>query len=158
MTPDAQPIAEGFSVGRATRSDVDAIVRLLADDFLGAGREAAAEEAYAAAFAEIDADPRQYLAVVRDGGGTVVGTCQLTLVPGLSRGGATRLQVEAVRLASTVRGSGLGTAMLEWAHAYGRAHGATLAQLTTDKRRTDAHRFYEGLGYAPTHEGYKRPL
>lgn len=147
-----------FTIDRATRQDVAAIVRLLADDVLGAGREAAADSAYEAAFDEIDADPGQYLAVVKAAHGEVVGTFQLTLIPGLARGGTKRLQIEAVRLASETRGSGLGTAIFGWAHDYGRHHGCTLAQLTTDKRRTDAHRFYERLDYAATHEGYKRSL
>ena len=83
---------------------------------------------------------------------------QLTLVPGLARQGAKRLQIEAVRLASGTRGRGLGTALFDWAHEYGRKQGATLAQLTSDKTRTDAHRFYDGLGYRASHQGYKRPL
>lgn len=149
---------ERFTIDRATRQDVAAIVRLLADDVLGAGREAAADSAYEAAFDEIDADPHQYLAVIKGVRGEIVGTFQLTLIPGLSRGGSKRLQIEAVRLTTTARGSGLGTAMFAWAHDYGRQHGCTLAQLTTDKRRSDAHRFYERLGYTATHDGYKQSL
>lgn len=145
-------------IGRATRQDVPAIARLLADDVLGAGREAVTDSAYEAAFEEIDADPNQYLAVVKDASGEIVGTFQLTLIPGMARGGTKRLQIEAVRLASSTRGRGLGPAMFAWAHDYGRRHGCTLAQLTTDKRRGDAQRFYERLGYTATHEGYKRQL
>ncbi len=89
-------------------------------------------------------------------GSTVVGTMQLPLVPGFSRAGAKRLQIEAVRLAHDARGSGLGTALFDWAHEYGRQHGATIAQLTSDKSRTDAHRFYNKVGYAASHEGFKR--
>lgn len=147
-----------FTIDRAARCDVPTIARLLADDVLGAGRENAEMSAYEAAFDEIDADPHQYLAVIRDADRAIVGTVQLTLIPGLARGGAKRLQIEAVRFAPRVRGGGLGSAVFAWAHDHGRRHGATLAQLTTDKQRGDAHRFYERLGYAATHEGYKLAL
>mgnify|MGYP002652369101 CR=1 FL=1 len=80
------------------------------------------------------------------------------LILGLSRRGATRLQVEGVRVASGERSAGLGTAMLEWAHEHGRAHGAALSQVTTDRVRTRAHAFYEHLGYEASHLGLKRPL
>ena len=85
-------------------------------------------------------------------------TMQLTLMPSLSRGGAMRLQIEAVRVAGSARGGCLGTALFTWAHDWGRAQGATLAQLTTDASRTDAQRFYERLGYVPSHVGCKLPL
>ena len=147
-----------FTIERATESDVPRLVALLADDVLGAHREAHALDTYLAAFREIDSDPHQYLAAVSDHDGVLVGTMQLTLIPGLSRGGTKRLQIEAVRLASDTRGTGLGTALLEWAHAFGKQHGATIAQLTTDKRRVDAHRFYERLGYQASHEGLKRDI
>ena len=80
---------------------------------------------------------------------------QLTLIPGLSRGGASRMQVEAVRIAEGLRGSGLGSAMLRWAVDEARRRGAALVQLTSDARRTDARRFYERLGFEPTHVGFK---
>lgn len=147
-----------FRVGRARAEDVGAIVDLLRDDVLGATREDHGYAAYERAFEAIDRDPSHYLAVVRDPEGVVVGVMQLTLVPGLSRGGSLRLLIEAVRVAATARGSGLGGAMFDWAHAYGRGRGARLVQLTSDKARTDAHRFYERLGYRATHEGYKLPL
>ena len=147
-----------FRVARATQDDLSALVALLADDPLGSTRESGDLEPYRVAFREIDRDPHQLLVAVRDGGGEVVGTMQLTLIPGLSRGGTTRLQIEGVRVGASARGAGLGAALIEWAHAYGRRHGATLAQLTSDKTRTDAHRFYVGLGYEATHEGFKRPL
>ena len=95
---------------------------------------------------------------MRDEDGVLVGTMQLTLIPGLARGGTKRLQIEAVRLSSATRGTGLGTAMFEWAHAFGNRHGATLAQLTSDKTRVDAHRFYDRLGYRASHEGLKRRI
>ena len=83
---------------------------------------------------------------------------QLTLIPGLGRAGAKRLQIEAVRLAATTRGTGLGTALFQSAHGYGHRQGAALVQLITDKTRTDAHRFYDRLGYRASHESFKRPL
>jgi ADP-ribose pyrophosphatase YjhB (NUDIX family)/GNAT superfamily N-acetyltransferase len=143
---------------RATSADLAAIVGLIADDQLGAAREDPADlTPYERAFAAIDADPAQLL-VVLDDGGVAVGTMQLTTIPGLSRGGTTRLQVEAVRVASTHRGHGLGEQMLRWAVARAGDHGCSLVQLTTDKSRGDAHRFYERLGFAATHEGFKMVL
>lgn len=145
-------------VGRAAAADVPSLVALLRDDALGAGREQAPLSACLRAFEEIDTDPTHYLAVIRDGSDAIVGTAQLSLIPGLSRGGARRLLVEGVRLASGVRGSGLGTALFRWIHEYGAAHGAALVQLTSDNTRIEAHRFYERLGYAASHTGFKRLL
>ncbi len=150
--------AARYSIGRAEAGDVPVLVALLSDDILGVGRETGDLEVYGRAFAEIAADPHQFLAVVRTESGEVVGTFQLTLIPGLARAGAKRLLIEAVRLAHSTRGTGLGTAMIEWAHDYGRQQGAVLAQLTSDNSRTDAHRFYEGLGYEATHTGFKLSL
>ena len=139
----------------ATREDVPAIVALLADDSLGAQRESPADlEPYLAAFDVLDADPHQLL-VVADRDGAVVGTAQLSLLAGLSRRGATRAQIEGVRVAATERGTGLGTTLIEWAVNEARARGCTLVQLTSDKSRVDAHRFYERLGFEATHEGFK---
>ena len=146
-----------FRYRRATAADVGAIVALLADDALGSARESAAPDAaegYMRAFAEIDADPNQFLCVVEDGA-DIVGTLQLTFIPGLSRNGARRGQIEAVRVARDRRGGGLGEAMLAWAIDECRVRGCTLVQLTTDKARPDAHRFYERLGFEPSHVGYK---
>ena len=145
---------------RAQEADLVALVALLADDVLGATREQAAEgvaESYRRAFAEIDTDPNQFLCVVEEGG-RIVGTLQLSFIPGLSRGGAKRGQIEAVRIGAAAQAVGIGTAVFEWAHECGRRFGAGLAQLTTDKSRTDARRFYDRLGYVASHEGIKRPL
>ena len=127
-----------------------------------------AEEAdpYARAFALIAADPNQLLVAVAevanrnqtDDASTVVGTLQLSLLPSLSRRGTLRLQIEAVRIGAAAQGIGLGTAVFEWAHECGRRFGAGLAQLTTDRSRTDARRFYARLGYVASHEGMKLPL
>lgn len=146
----------------ATRADVPAIVALLADDPLGAQRESLGGspeelEPYLRAFAVLDADPHQVL-VVADRDGVVVGTAQLSLLAGLSRQGATRAQIEGVRVAASERGSGLGTTLIEWAVGEARERGCALVQLTSDKSRVDAHRFYERLGFTATHEGFKRQL
>ena len=146
-----------YHVARASESDVPALAALLADDVLGAQRESTDLEPYSEAFQEIDRDTNQLLVAVHDADDNLVGTMQLTLIPGLARAGAKRLQIEGVRLAATTRGTG-GTALFEWAHEYGRRHGAALVHLTTDKTRTDAHRFYDRLGYRASHEGFKRPL
>ncbi|PWJ17495.1 GNAT family N-acetyltransferase [Jannaschia seohaensis] len=145
---------------RATEADLSAIVALLADDVLGASRESASsgvDAPYRTAFAEIDADPNQFLCVVEDGG-EIVGTLQLTFIPGLSRNGAKRGQIEAVRIARDRRGEKLGEAMFAWVIDECRARGCALIQLTTDKSRPDAHRFYDRLGFEPSHVGYKLKL
>jgi GNAT superfamily N-acetyltransferase len=147
-----------FTVDRARAEDLPTLVALLSDDPLGSQRETDDLSAYERAFGAIDQDPNQFLAAVRDPHGAVVATMQLTLIPGLSRGATTRMQIEAVRVAGSARGGGLGAAMFGWAHAYGRSRGAGLAQLTTDKTRTDAHRFYAMLGYDASHEGLKLTL
>ncbi|WP_433179451.1 N-acetyltransferase family protein [Actinoallomurus sp. CA-150999] len=140
----------------AIKDDVPAIVALLADDAIGAGREGDID-AYWTAFAAIDADPRNHL-VVADIDGEVAGTLQLTFIPGLSRKGTERAQIEAVRVSSAHRGRGLGHQMIEWAIGEARRRGCGLVQLTSDKRRADAIRFYESLGFEATHEGMKLPL
>lgn len=141
----------------ATADDLPAIVALLSDDVLGAAREAPGDPAYAAAFTAIAADPNQLLAVAEQQG-RVVGCLQLSFIPGLSHRGAWRGQIESVRIAADQRGSGLGRRMLEWAIAQCRARGCRLAQLTTDKSRADARRFYESLGFVASHEGMKITL
>ncbi|MFL6119934.1 N-acetyltransferase family protein [Actinophytocola sp.] len=144
-------------IRRAVAADVPAIVAMLADDPLGARRERPGDAAYASAFAEIDADPRQFLAVAV-AEGEVVGTLQLTFVPGLSRLGSTRVLIEAVRVRSDQRGNGLGGSLIQWAIEAARSRGAALVQLTTDASRRDAHRFYERLGFEATHVGMKLVL
>jgi GNAT superfamily N-acetyltransferase len=142
----------------ARRDDVPAIVALLADDMLGAGREAGRpDDAYWAAFEQIAADPRSRL-VVAEADAQVARTLQLTLLPGMSRHGMLRAQIEAVRVAEPRRGQGLGRAMIEWAVGQAREHGCGLMQLTSDKRRPAAVRFYESLGFTASHEGLKLPL
>ncbi|GAA1868258.1 GNAT family N-acetyltransferase [Asanoa iriomotensis] len=141
----------------ALRADVPAIVGLLADDPLGSARETVSEEvdaAYWEAFDALDGDPRNTV-VVAELAGEIVGTMQLIVIPSLTRRGAQRLEIEGVRVSSAHRGAGLGRRMIAWAVAEARATGCTLVQLTTDKRRPDAKRFYESLGFAATHEGMK---
>lgn len=144
-----------FRTARA--DDVPALLALIADDAISAARTGEYGPGHAAAFAAIDADPNNEL-IAFELKGEIVGTMQLTYIPGISRGGATRLQVEAVRVASHLRGQGWGRKMMEWAHAKGRARGCALVQLTSDKNRADAHRFYRSLGYAQSHEGFKLQL
>ena len=141
----------------ASAHDVPAIVALLADDVLGAAREHPGDAAYDAAFAAIAADPNQLLAVA-EMSGRLVGCLQLTFIPGISHRGAWRGQVESVRIGADQRGSGLGRRMMEWAVEQCRARGCRLVQLTTDKTRADARRFYESLGFVASHEGMKRAL
>ena len=141
----------------ARRDELPALVSLLADDVLGAGRETGPDDAYRHAFDDIAADPRSRL-IVADTDGQVAGTLQLTLIPGLSRHGMLRAQIEGVRVAVPWRGQGLGRAMIGWAIEEARRSGCGLVQLTSDKRRADAIRFYEALGFTATHEGLKLSL
>lgn len=141
----------------ARRDEVPAIVALLADDVLGAEREMDADDAYWRAFDDIAADPRNRV-IVADVDGEVAGTLQLTVIPGLSRHGTLRAQIEGVRVAAPSRGRGLGRAMIGWAIDEARRGGCGLVQLTSDKRRPDAIRFYASLGFTPTHEGLKLAL
>lgn len=145
---------------RACYDDLQAIVCLLADDELGRRREDTScppNERYRRAFEAIQRDPNQFLAVA-ECDGAVVGCLQITLIPGLSRQGALRGQIESVRVAASQRGTGLGSAMIEWAVEECMRRGCSLVQLTTDKTRADARRFYEKLGFKATHEGMKRAL
>ena len=140
---------------RAERADLPALLGLLAADQLGAHRECADDlTPYEAAFAAIDADPAQLL-VAATADDRLVGTFQLTFIPGLARRGALRAQIEAVRVAAEYRNRGLGAAMMRWAIDEARSRGCALVQLTSDRTRADAHRFYERLGFVASHEGFK---
>ncbi|QKW07838.1 GNAT family N-acetyltransferase [Streptomyces sp. NA04227] len=142
----------------ATPGDLQAIVDMLADDPLGAQRESPDDlTPYRDAFTRLAEDPNQHLVVaVRDG--KVIGTLQLTIIPGLSRKGATRSLIEAVRIHADARGSGLGGQLIEWAIEESRRQDCQLVQLTSDATRTDAHRFYERLGFTGSHVGFKLAL
>ncbi|MDR6664902.1 GNAT family N-acetyltransferase [Rhizobium sp. 1399] len=145
----------------ARQSDLADIIRLLADDDLGSTREVVSDPVdirYLAAFAAIEADPNQLLAVAIDETDRVVGCLQLSFLPGLSRTGMWRGQIESVRIAKSHRGSGLGSQFIEWAIARCAERGCGLVQLTSDKTRADSIRFYEKLGFVTSHEGLKRNL
>ncbi|MGE0524030.1 MAG: N-acetyltransferase family protein [Variibacter sp.] len=147
-----------LSLRDARRDEVPAIVAMLADDILGGAREKAGDlPPYFAAFDAIAHDPNNRL-LVANVDGALSGCLQLTFIPGLSRGGAWRAQIESVRIAASARGGGFGRRMIEAAIDLARARGCTLIQLTTDKARADALRFYENLGFAATHEGMKLML
>ncbi|MEU5275970.1 GNAT family N-acetyltransferase [Streptomyces asoensis] len=147
-----------LEIRAAVPGDVPAIVAMLADDPLGAQRESPDDlSPYLAALERLSADPNQRLVVaVREG--RVVGTLQLTIVPGLSRRGSTRSIIEGVRVHADERGSGLGTRFIEWAIEESRRENCQLVQLTSDNARTDAHRFYERLGFVASHVGFKLQL
>ncbi|ANJ28700.1 GNAT family N-acetyltransferase [Agromyces aureus] len=151
---------------RAGLADLDALMALLSDDPISASRGDVAsvddEPAYRAALAEIVGDPGNDLLVVvdgdgdGDGDGRLVATMQLTRIPGMARRGSTRLLVEAVRVRSDLRSAGIGGAMMRWVtDVAAPTLGSTLVQLTSDAARVDAHRFYERLGFAGSHIGFK---
>jgi GNAT superfamily N-acetyltransferase len=146
---------------RAVTGDLESVVALLADDPLGRERESLGavdlDLRYREAFAAIERDPNQLLAIA-ERTGQVIGTLQLSFIPGLTRRGMWRGQIEGVRVASGERGGGIGHAFIEWAIGQCRERGCGLVQLTSDKRRPAAHRFYEALGFEATHEGYKLSL
>ena len=141
----------------ATRTEVPVIVRMLAEDELGAQREryeTPLPQAYYTAFEVIKADPNQEL-IVAELDGEVVGTLQLTTLSSLSYQGRMRAQVESVRVLQELRGQGIGARMMEWAIERARQRGCNLMQLTSHKSRADAHRFYERLGFTKSHIGMK---
>ena len=158
MTPHAPTPEPRFR--RAAREDVPDIVRMLADDPLGGTRESYVSplpDAYYATFEAIGVDPNNELIVV-ELDGRVAGVLQLTYLPSLSHRGSWRAQIEGVRIDAAVRSAGLGRRLIVWAIDRARARGCRLVQLTTDKRRPDAIRFYESLGFSASHQGMKLPL
>lgn len=144
----------------ATADDVRAIVELLAADQLGAGREDTSDPLpaeYGTAFEAIDRDPNNLLAVV-EADARVVACMQLTFIPYLTHRGSWRAQIEGVRVAADQRGHGVGRELMLWAIAQARDRGCRLVQLTSNRTRGDAHRFYTSLGFELTHEGFKLHL
>jgi GNAT superfamily N-acetyltransferase len=145
----------------AVVDDVPSLVELLAADQLGSARDGADSPEgmtpYLRAFEALDADPA-HLLLVADAHGRVVATLQLSFIPGLARRGALRAQIEAVRVHADLRGSGIGRAMIAWAVDEARRRGCALVQLTSDKQRAAAHRFYSSLGFSASHEGFKLML
>jgi GNAT superfamily N-acetyltransferase len=153
------PTSSGtVTLREAVVDDVPTLVELLAADQLGSTRESADSveglAPYLRAFEAIDADPA-HLLVVADADRRIVATMQLTFIPGLARRGALRAQIEAVRVHAQSRGSGIGGAMIVWAIDEARRRGCALVQLTSDKQRAEAHRFYSALGFIASHEGFK---
>jgi len=153
-----------FRLRHATRADLPAIVQLLADDALGAGRETARDmEPYQRAFEAIEADPNHFLVVgemlpAGEAIGPVVATFQLSFLPGISRRGAWRSQLEGVRVAASLRSQGIGKLMVGWAIDESRSRGCSLVQLTTHTSRSAAQRFYGQLGFEASHVGMKLEL
>ena len=150
-----------LALRRAAAEDVPSIVDLLAADQLGVTRDGVTTDEdlplYLDAFDVIDADPA-HLLLVAIGGAQVLATMQLSFLPGLARRGALRAQIEAVRVRHDYRSFGLGAVLFEWAIEEARRRDCALVQLTTDKSRVDAHRFYERLGFVASHEGLKLKL
>ncbi|GGE84901.1 GNAT family N-acetyltransferase [Mycetocola zhadangensis] len=145
---------------RATADDLPALMKLLSDDPISASRGDRAAEAdiaaYEAALAEIVSDTSNEIVIADDGNDGVLATMQLTRIPGMARRGTTRLLVEAVRVSRAHRSGGIGGAMMRWVmDVAAPTTGAGLVQLTSDEARTDAHRFYERLGFAGSHRGFK---
>ncbi len=149
-----------LSYREATRNDIANLVALLADDELGAGREDGStplNQRYVEAFASIEQDPNNELTVIVSGD-ELVGMLQLTFIPYLTHTGSWRCLIEGVRIAEKFRGQGLGTRIFHWAIERARQRKCSIVQLTSDKRRQDAIRFYRSLGFEATHEGFKLRL
>lgn len=145
---------------RATHADLPVIIGLYADDDRGGhgdGWNDANRPAYEAAFAEINANPRDALMVIEQDG-VVVGTFLLTLLPGLTGRATHRLQLRSVEVAAPLRSRGIGARMLAFVEEYAKLNGATLIELTSNNTRSDAHRFYERNGYTKSHSGFKKKV
>ncbi len=155
-----QTDADGISIRTAHRDDLPAIIAMLANDHLGAKRERYADplpDVYYSAFDAIDGDLNNEV-VVAERDGKIIGTLQLTLIPNLTYQGGVRALIEGVRVDSTMRSAGIGRILFEWAIEEAKRRGCHMVQLTADKTRPDAHRFYESLGFSATHEGMKLHL
>lgn len=155
-TPDMKETKMTFRT--ATRQDLPAIIQMLANDKLGKTREDLRDplpEVYYEAFDRISRDANQELIVLENEAGAIIGTLQLSFIPYLTYRGGIRAQIEAVRIREDQRGQGIGQEMFQWAIDRARERNAHLLQLTTDKKRPEAIRFYEKLGFKATHEGMK---
>jgi GNAT superfamily N-acetyltransferase len=147
-----------LSIRSAQHCDIAALIALYGDDDIGVTREAMEpDEAYQSAFDAIQRDPNHIL-VVGERDAKIVATLLLSFLPGLSRHGAWRAQIESMRVSGELRGQGIGQALIDWSIDQARQRGCRLIQLTSDRRRDDAHRFYERAGFEPTHFGYKLSL
>ena len=148
---------KNLSHRRATINNVGTIVNLLLEDELGKTRESTnivLDQRYITAFHKIDIDQNQYLMIVENGE-EIVGTCHLTIMPSLTFSGKTRMQIEAVRILEKYRGHKIGEWMMQASISYGKAKGASIVQLTTNKKRIKARKFYECFGFEASHEGMK---
>jgi len=153
-------LEKGINFRIAVEQDLDRIVEMLSDDELGKTRERYEQplpESYIKAFQAITSDPNNELVVAYQGN-KVIGVQQITFVPYITYQGGWRATIEGVRTAPSVRGKGIGTELIKWAIHRAKERGCHLIQLTTDKQRGDALRFYERLGFKPTHEGLKMKL
>jgi GNAT superfamily N-acetyltransferase len=153
-------MTESLTFRLATRTDLPEIVRMLADDELGRQRERYEDpipDCYYAAFKQIDGNPTFEL-IVAEMDGRIVGTLHLIFIPSLSFQGGLRAQIESVRVDEPLRGQGIGKQMMEWVIERAHQRGAHVVQLTTHNTRTDAHRFYERLGFKGSHLGMKISL
>lgn len=149
-----------LSFRSATERDLPSLVHMLADDDLGSTREDTSSplnQRYIDAFQALEKDPNNEL-IVAVSDGELVGMLQLTFIPYLSHTGSWRCLIEGVRVAGTHRGKGLGSILIEWAIRRAREMDCSIVQLTSDKQRTDAIRFYESLGFKASHEGFKLKL
>jgi ribosomal protein S18 acetylase RimI-like enzyme len=152
--------APKLSFRAATTADLPTIIAILADDDLGRGREDPSlplHQAYLNAFHAIVADPHQHF-ILAEHEGEIIGFFQISFIPGLSRKGAWRGNIESVRVAQSLRGKGIGEAMMRHAIGMCREKGCRTVQLTSDKQRGAAHRFYGRLGFVASHEGFKLAL
>lgn len=141
----------------AVLADVPAVMALLRDDVLGQGRELADAARYEAAFRAMEAEGANHL-IVGENAGEVVACYQITFITGLSLSASRRAQIESLRVSSGLRGQGIGAVMIADAEARARAAGCSLMQFTSNQSRSAAHRFYERLGFTPSHIGYKKTL
>jgi GNAT superfamily N-acetyltransferase len=153
-------MSDALLIREAQPEDLEAIIRLHEEDELGAHGDAWTPEnrpAYETAFAAIARSPENKLFVAVDGS-EVVGTFQLTFIPNLTGRGALRVKVESVKVKAARRSGGIGAQMMAFAEAEARVRGAAMLELSSNKTRKDAHRFYERIGYARSHEGFKKKL
>ncbi len=149
-----------LSIREARAGDLEAIIRLHEEDELGSHGDVWSPEtkaAYEAAFAAIERSPENRLFVAVDGN-EIVGTFQLTFIPNLTGRGALRVKVESVKVKAARRSGGIGAKMMAFAEDHARTNGAAMLELTSNKTRTNAHRFYERLGFTRSHEGFKKKV
>ena len=150
-----------MTIRPATKKDIPVIVKMIANDELGKLREDYKDplpKKYYDAFEHIDSDPNQELMVMENESGQVIGTLQLSFIQYLTYQGGIRAQIEAVRIHEDFRGKGIGQKLFEWAVQRAKEKGAHVVQLTTDKKRQDAIKFYEKLGFTASHKGMKLHL